>query len=201
MKTEKILIEKLKPHPQNPKLHTDEQVELIANAIERWGITQPPVVDEENTILVGHGRIEAAKRQGLIEIDVVRVKSISDVEKLALMAADNRIAQETTLDELKLQNIVKSLDEQDFPIAALGFSYDVANITESDQKTLEQTKSTDWQIKQIIILFEAEDFEKVTSRFEAIRAKSPELDSNTAIFIQLLNNYTATNHQNEYANN
>ncbi len=192
MKTEKILIEKLKPHPQNPKLHTDEQVDLIKNSIERWGITQPPVIDENNTILVGHGRIEAAKREGLIEIDVVRVKDISDVEKLALMAADNRIAQETTLDELKLQNIVKSLDEQEFPIAALGFSYEVSNVTPVDQKTLEQTRNTEWQIKQIIILFEAEDFEKVTSRFEAIREKSPELDSNTAIFMQLMNNYTAS---------
>jgi ParB-like chromosome segregation protein Spo0J len=64
-------VSELKPHPRNSRRHTKEQIELISKSISEWGFTIPVLIDEHNTILAGHARVEAAKALKLESVPVV----------------------------------------------------------------------------------------------------------------------------------
>lgn len=89
---EKIAIEQLKPYENNARTHSEEQIELIMNSINEFGFVAPVVIDENNVILVGHGRTEAAKRLGIKEVPFRRVTHLSDDQKRAYILADNKLS-------------------------------------------------------------------------------------------------------------
>jgi len=82
----------LKPYPRNPRTHPKRQIEQIANSLQRFGPTQAILIDENNQILCGHGRVEATKTLGWTEFPTVRIDYLSDEEKRAYIIADNKIA-------------------------------------------------------------------------------------------------------------
>ena len=63
-------IDRLKPHPQNARQHSEDQVMQLAKSMEEFGFTQPILVDENDTLLAGHGKLLAARRLGLTEVPV-----------------------------------------------------------------------------------------------------------------------------------
>ena len=79
MEIVKIKIEDLKPYENNAKIHTEEQIEQIKKSIEEFGMNDPIAVwGEENTIVEGHGRLEALKELGYTEIDCIRLDHLTD---------------------------------------------------------------------------------------------------------------------------
>ena len=80
----------LKPRAANPRTHSKKQVAQIANAIRRFGFTNPVLVDDANGIIAGHGRVEAAKTVGLDQVPTVRLSAMSEAEVRAYVIADNR---------------------------------------------------------------------------------------------------------------
>jgi ParB-like chromosome segregation protein Spo0J len=72
LKIELVAIERLKLDLRNPRLHSDRQVKQIARSIESFGFNVPVLVDGNNNLLAGHGRVEAALKRGLREIPVIR---------------------------------------------------------------------------------------------------------------------------------
>lgn len=90
MEVNYIEINKIKPYLRNAKKHPEEQVERIAESIKEFGFAQPLVVDKNNVLVIGHGRLEASKKLGYGKVPVVRLDQLSDEQIKALRLADNR---------------------------------------------------------------------------------------------------------------
>ena len=93
MKIETIKTAELIPYARNAKLHSKEQVASIAASIQEFGFNNPVLVDADNGIIAGHGRILAAKQIGISEIPCVRLSHLTENQKRAYIIADNRLAE------------------------------------------------------------------------------------------------------------
>jgi ParB-like chromosome segregation protein Spo0J len=94
----KLSLDQLRPNPSNPRVHSKKQTRQIADSIRETTYFSPIAVDEDNMILAGHGRYEAAKLLGLKEVPVVPVTGLSPARKRALILADNRIQESARWD-------------------------------------------------------------------------------------------------------
>src|SRR5215475_10180006 len=83
----------LKPRPSNPRTHSEKQIAQIANAIQRFGFTNPIIVDNNNIIAAGVGRFRAAARLGLADVPTVRLSDMSEAEIRAYVITDNKLAE------------------------------------------------------------------------------------------------------------
>jgi hypothetical protein len=111
-------IDELKPYEKNPKLHPQEQIDGLTESIRRFGITQPVVVDKDDVLVIGHGRLEAARAAGLASIPAVLLSDLSKKEIKALRLLDNRIAETGWDNEiLKLELPEITIDMGEFNIA------------------------------------------------------------------------------------
>lgn len=90
---ENVSIKDLEPNSRNAKQHPERQISLLEENINEFGFTNPLIVDENNTILAGHARWEAAKRLGLEYLPVVRLTHLSPAQKRAAAIADNKLAE------------------------------------------------------------------------------------------------------------
>ena len=90
MKIENIKTSELIPYEYNTKIHDKKQIENIAESIKKFGFVQPVVIDDENVIVIGHGRTEARKIIGMESVPCVRVSDLTDDEIRALRIADNK---------------------------------------------------------------------------------------------------------------
>ena len=82
----------LRPHPRNARTHSRKQIKQIARSIERFGFTNPVLIDGANLIIAGHGRVEAALQLQMKSVPCLRVDHLSPAEIRAYMIADNKIA-------------------------------------------------------------------------------------------------------------
>ena len=80
-----ITIGDLSPWARNARTHSKKQIKQIATSIERFGFTNPVLIDETRSILAGHGRVEAAKLLGMTDVPCLRLDHISEAEKRASM--------------------------------------------------------------------------------------------------------------------
>ena len=87
---EYVAVSDIKPYKKNAKKHPAEQVEFIANSIREFGFRQPLVVDRNNVLVIGHGRLLAAKKLGMTEVPVVKADDLTDEQIKALRLADNK---------------------------------------------------------------------------------------------------------------
>ena len=92
-------IEDLIPYARNARTHSDDQVARIAGSIKEFGWTNPILVDGENGIIAGHGRLAAARKLGMSEVPVIELAGLSDVQKRAYILADNRLALDAGWDD------------------------------------------------------------------------------------------------------
>ena len=113
----------LKPRATNPRTHSKKQIDQLANAIRRFGFTNPALVDDANGIIAGHGRVEAAKIVGLDQVPTVRLSDMSEAEIRAYVIADNRLAENAGWDRallgLELQYLTEL--EIDLDVTVTGF--------------------------------------------------------------------------------
>jgi DNA modification methylase len=114
----------LKPYARNARTHSRQQVRQIAASIERFGFTNPVLIDGSGTILAGHGRVAAAKLLGLAKVPCRRIETMTAEEKRAYVLADNKLALNAGWDEDILAEELKGLlaADLDFDIGLTGFS-------------------------------------------------------------------------------
>lgn len=174
----------LKKHPMNPKLHTPEQIKELEESIGEWNFIQHVVVDENDVILIGHGRVEAAIKMGLEKVPVQEKKGMNEADKLAMMLSDNHLNQQTPIDIFKEQSIVKELKEAGEDVDKYNLKMELVQ-----PELAEEQQDQQGVIKQVVIVFESADFDLVMKKFDAIRTREPELKDNTAVFDRLLDNY------------
>src|SRR5258708_12913092 len=114
----------LKPRTTNPRTHSKKEITQIANAIRRFGFTNPGLVDDANGIVAGHGRVEGAKAVGLDQVPTVRLSDMSEAEIRAYVIADNRLAENAGWDRALLGIDLQYLTELeiDFDVTVTGFA-------------------------------------------------------------------------------
>ncbi len=115
LKIEYVEINKLTHYANNSKIHTKEQIEHIANSIREFGFNDPlGIAGQDNVILEGNGRVEAAKIVGLTKLPCVRLDHMSSEEQQAYIIAHNSLSLETSLDDGILFQELKKLQDFDF---------------------------------------------------------------------------------------
>lgn len=121
---EYIALNKLKPWARNARTHSKKQIGQIAESINTFGFTNPVLIDRENTILAGHGRVTAAKHLKMNNIPCVRLETMTPEQKRAYVLADNKLALNAGWDEELLAEELKELFavDLDFDIEVTGFS-------------------------------------------------------------------------------
>ena len=121
LQIEQTPIHALRPHPQNARTHSKRQIRQIANSIQRFGFCNAILVDDDLTILAGHGRVEAAQLLGLTSVPTVRLSHLSEADKRAYVIADNRLAEKAGWDRNLLAIELQGLIDIGFEVELTGF--------------------------------------------------------------------------------
>ena len=126
------------PYVNNARTHSEQQVLQIAASIKEFGFNSPVLVDGENGIIAGHGRVMAAKKLGLDEVPTIELKHLTKTQKKAYILADNRLALNSGWDNDLLALELGELSDDGFNLDLLGF--DDAELNFNEEK--EQEKNT-----------------------------------------------------------
>lgn len=118
---EKVNIDKLVPYARNARTHSKEQILQLRASLREFGFVNPVIVDKDLNIIAGHGRIMAAKEEGITEIPCVFAEHLTEAQKRAYIIADNRLALNAGWDTEMLSVEIAELQGSDFDIALLGF--------------------------------------------------------------------------------
>jgi len=113
----------LTPYEGNSRTHNTSQIDQIAASIKEWGFTNPILIDEQNTVIAGHGRLLAAQKLKIDKVPCIVLEGLTESQKKAYVIADNRIAELSGWDMSKLIIEAKSLMDE-------GFDIDLAAIDE-----------------------------------------------------------------------
>lgn len=143
-------ISRLVPYERNARTHSPEQVAQIVASIREFGFTAPILVDGQNGILAGHGRLMAAKELGLQSVPVVVLDHLTAEQRRAYVLADNKLALNAGWDEDLLASELRQLSAGGFDLELVGWSAgelsellaepDFPPGTEEDQGQLDQTQ-------------------------------------------------------------
>lgn len=121
MQIKTVAVEKLIPYVNNSRTHSDAQVAQIAASIKEFGWTNPILVDGENGIITGHGRLLAARKLGKKDVPVIELSHMTESQKRAYVIADNQLAMNAGWDTTLLSLELADLKEQGFELDILGF--------------------------------------------------------------------------------
>ena len=124
MKIETLPTDKLIPYARNTRTHSEAQVAQIAGSIREFGFTNPILIDAENGIIAGHGRVMAAQKLGIDKVPCIRLGHLTDTQRRAYIIADNKLALNAGWDEEMLGIELAALREDDFDLDLIGFDGD-----------------------------------------------------------------------------
>ena len=116
-----VNIDKLIPYANNARTHSEEQIQLIRSSLREFGFINPVIIDNDYGIIAGHGRVIAARREGITEIPCVKVDHLTEAQKKAYILADNRLAELSEWDEEMLKVEIEQLNDLEFDVDLLGF--------------------------------------------------------------------------------
>ena len=143
-----VSVASLVPYARNSRTHSPQQVDKIAASIREFGFLSPIIVDGQNGIIAGHGRVMAAQKLGLSDLPVIEASHLTDAQRRAYVIADNRIALDSGWDNELLKVELQDLDSQGFDLKLTGFElgemasmFDEPNFepgTEDDQGKLDE---------------------------------------------------------------
>lgn len=130
-----VPLEKLVPYVNNARTHSPEQVTKLRSSLREFGFINPVIIDREYSVIAGHGRILAAKEEGITEVPCVFVDYLTEAQKKAYILADNRMALDAGWDEELLRIEIESLQGADFDVSLTGFGEDeIADLFASEEE-------------------------------------------------------------------
>jgi len=119
-----VPLSKLVPYVNNARTHSPEQLTKLRSSLREFGFINPVIIDRDFNVIAGHGRIMAAKEEGLTEVPCVFVDYLTEAQKKAYILADNRMALDAGWDEELLRIEIESLQGADFDVSLTGFGED-----------------------------------------------------------------------------
>ena len=117
-------VKDLLPYARNSRTHSDAQIAQIAASVREFGWTNPILIDGENGIIAGHGRVLAARKLNLEDIPCIELAGLTETQKRAYVIADNKLALNSGWDTELLQVELASLHEDGFSMELIGFDAD-----------------------------------------------------------------------------
>jgi len=139
----KVAVSDLIPYARNSRTHSEPQIGKIAASIREFGFLNPVIIDAQNGIIAGHGRVMAAQKLGLTEIPVIEASHLTDAQRRAYIIADNRLALDAGWDEEMLRVELADLEEMGLDLALTGFDSDeIADIFADDKAVSEDNPYT-----------------------------------------------------------
>jgi DNA modification methylase len=129
---EMVPVDRLTPYLGNARKHTRKQIRQIAKSVERFGFTNPVLIDNHGQIIAGHGRVEAAKLLGMHSVPTLRLSHLSAADKRAYIIADNRLAEKAGWDRELLAIELQALIDLDFDVGLTGFEMGEIDILLND---------------------------------------------------------------------
>lgn len=126
---EMIDINALTPYENNARTHSPDQLEMIGNSIREFGFINPVIIDENNMILVGHGRVMAAKNIGIKQVPFRRVTNLTEDQKKAYIIADNKLSDLGGWDD---ELLLAELESIELDMSQFGFDLEIDDIEDPD---------------------------------------------------------------------
>lgn len=120
-KMELVEIGKLIPYVNNARTHSPAQITKLRSSLREFGFINPVIIDRDFNVIAGHGRIMAAKEEGIKKVPCVFAEHLSEAQKKAYILADNRMAMDAGWDEELLRVEIESLQDMDFDLGLTGF--------------------------------------------------------------------------------
>jgi len=156
------------PYVNNPRDHSEEQITHLASSIKEFGFTNPILIDENDTVIAGHGRLMAAKRIGLDELPTIKLSGLTEAQRKAYVIADNQMGLTSSWDDELLKVTLQELTEMDFDLTLLGWGDNVPEFVEAPDYGILDDEDLDDQLdemaggvkKAIQIEFEPEHYEE-----------------------------------------
>ena len=124
MNIETIAVDLLIPYARNSRTHSDEQVAQIAASIREFGFTNPVLIDGQDGIIAGHGRVLGARKLGMSDVPCIRLAHLTETQKRAYVIADNKLALNAGWDEDVLRSELEALAADDVGLEITGFDQD-----------------------------------------------------------------------------
>ena len=135
---ELVSIDKLVPYVNNARTHNEQQIMKLRSSLREFGFINPVIIDRQLNVLAGHGRIMAAKAEGLKEVPCVYAEHLTEAQKKAYILADNRMALDADWDEELLKVEIEALKAEDFELGLTGFDEkELASFFDTDNEAQE----------------------------------------------------------------
>src|SRR6266704_1355916 len=122
MAIEPMAVTRLRHYASNSRTHSKKQIRQIADSIQRFGFTNPVLIGDDDEIIAGHGRVEAAKLVGLESVPTVRLSHLTPAQRRAYVIADNKLALNAGWDRELLAIELQELVDLEFEVELTGFS-------------------------------------------------------------------------------
>ena len=139
-----VPVTKLVPYVNNARTHSPEQINKLRSSLREFGFINPVIIDRDYGVIAGHGRILAAKEEGITEVPCVFADHLTEAQKKAYIIADNRMALDAGWDEELLRVEIEALQAEAFDLALTGFDekelsklFDDGNETKEDDFDVE----------------------------------------------------------------
>ena len=130
-----VPITKLVPYVNNARTHSPEQIVKLRSSLREFGFINPVIIDRDYGVIAGHGRILAAKEEGITEVPCVFADHLTEAQKKAYIIADNRMAMDAGWDEELLRVEIEALQAADFDPLLTGFDTDeLADLFDDGEK-------------------------------------------------------------------
>lgn len=171
LKVENRSVADLIPYAANSRTHSDAQVAQIAASIREFGWTNPILIDGDNTIIAGHGRLLAARKLGMEEVPAIVLDHLTKAQQRALVIADNQLALNASWDMEMLKAEIDALNFDGFELNLLGFDdADLAKILgeEKADKPIAEEQTVDAVFEVAVTCSSEEEQERV---FEMMTAE------------------------------
>ena len=137
-------INKLVPYANNARTHNKEQILKLRSSLREFGFVNPVIIDREYNVLAGHGRIMAAKEEGIAEVPCVYADHLTEAQKKAYILADNRMALDAGWDDELLSVEMQELQELGFDLGLTGF--DESEIADLFDINSDEAKQDDFDV-------------------------------------------------------
>ena len=135
---ELVSISKLVPYVNNARTHSPEQINKLRSSLREFGFINPVIIDRNYGIIAGHGRVRAAREEGITEVPCVFVDHLTDSQKKAYILADNRMALDAGWDEELLRVEIESLQAENFDVGLTGFDdKEIADLFKTENEQVE----------------------------------------------------------------
>ena len=117
-----VRIDDLIPYANNAKIHGPDQIEQLRRSLRQFGFVSPVLIDEDKNLIAGHGRVEAARAEGMIEVPYVTVSDLTEAQRRAYIIADNRLTEAGVWDAGRLKLELQELQALKFDTGLTGFT-------------------------------------------------------------------------------